>query len=227
MAKKKRITRKELLKEPDEFYTHSSRLFRYILEHKMQFVYGLAGVFALAIIISGVQYFSNRSENMAFALLDQGFAKYQVIVQKKKAKEARKEVETDFLNILDKYSGKDGGKIARLIYANICYKAGDFDKAIELYARSLKDFEGKPFIKTLALKGLGYSHEGKEDYQTAATYFDKVASAPDSKQKDEALFHLGLIYAEIGDHPKSKEMFDKIIADHPDSIYVAMIKEKT
>ncbi|MFC1886130.1 tetratricopeptide repeat protein [Thermodesulfobacteriota bacterium] len=227
MAKKKRITRKELLKEPDEFYTHSSILFRYILEHKKEFIYGLCAVFALAVIISGIRFFSNRAETKAFAMLDLAVVKYQALAQKKDLKEALKEAEADFEKIVDIYSGKEGGKIARLTYANICQRAGEFDKAITLYNRSLKDFKDEPFIKRLTIKGLAYSHEAKKDYQTAIQYFDMLASGSDADPKDEILFHLGVIYAEMGDAQKSKEAFDKIIANYPGSMYVEMIKEMT
>jgi tetratricopeptide (TPR) repeat protein len=226
MAKKKRITRKELLKEPDEIYIHSSRLFRYILEHKTQFAYGLGAVFAVLIIVAGIRFFSHRAEKKATALLDQGVAKYAAEVKSKGPVKAHTEVEKEFERILDKYSKKDAGKLARLIYANICYKAGKADKAISLYKRSLKDFEDDPFLQTLILSGLGYSHEEKKEYETAVGYFDRIASSQSASLKDEALFNLGRLYAQLGNVQKSKDAFQKIITDHPDSMYIEMIKEQ-
>jgi len=196
------------------------------MEHNTQFAYGLGAILALAIIISGIRYFSNKAENKAFAMLDQGFAKYEAIVKNKGQEKAYKEVQNDFEQILKKYSGKEGGKIASLIYANICYKAGESDKAIALYQKALKDFTDNQFIKVLIFSGLGYSHEEKKEYKAAIKYFNLIASAPGSSLKDEALFNLGRLYAEMGDGEKSREAFKKIISDHPDSIYVELIKEK-
>ena len=36
--------------------------------------------------------------------------------------------------------------MARLIYANICYEAGNYQQAIDLYSTSLKDFADHPMI---------------------------------------------------------------------------------
>ena len=44
--------------------------------------------------------------------------------------------------------------------------------------------------------------------------------------KDDALFNLGKIYAELGDSAKSEQAFRKILADHPHSIYTEAVKEK-
>ena len=53
MAKKRKKTRKELLKEPDEFITLSSKLIGFGVEHKNQLIYGLGIIVALALIVSG------------------------------------------------------------------------------------------------------------------------------------------------------------------------------
>ena len=57
MAKKRKKTRKELLKEPDEFMTLSGKLIKFAVEHKKQLTYGLGIILALVVIISGVRFF--------------------------------------------------------------------------------------------------------------------------------------------------------------------------
>ena len=141
MAKKIKKTRKELLKEPDEFITISGKLIGFIVDHKNQLTYALGIIVALALIFSGYRFFSIRSENKASALLDQGLAKYEKYKNDKQPVEAYDQVSADFQLIIDKYSSKQSGKIARLTYANICYEAGKYEQAIELYKRSLKEFE--------------------------------------------------------------------------------------
>ena len=159
-------------------------------------------------------------------MLDQSFSKYQTIAQQKDSDKAFREVEEEFQQILNKYSGKDGGKISRLIYANLCYRAGEYGKAIALYNQALEDFEDNPFIKSLIFSGLGYAHEEQKAYQKAVGFFDRIVSTPGSPLKDEALFNLGRLYAELGEAQKSRGAFEKIITDHPDSMYIEMIKEK-
>ena len=226
MAKKHKKTRKELLKEPDEFMTISGKLIGFAVEHKNQLSYALIIIVALAVIISGYRFFAMRSENKASALLDQGIAKYEKAGNDEKPSETYDRVSADFQFILDKYGNKKSGKIARLTYANICYQAGKYDQAIELYKRSLKDFEKQPSIYNQVTSSLGYTYEQKQDYAGAAQYFEQLLSAPDSIMKGEALYHLGWLYDKLGQTEKSKDAYNKILSDHPDFIYIDLVKEK-
>ncbi len=132
----------------------------------------------------------------------------------------------DFNQIIENNWGKDSAKLARVMYANICYNAGDFDTATELYNKALSEFENNPFVKNLILSGLAYSQEGKKDYNAAAQYLEMIMSGPDDANKDEALFNLGRLYAVMGNKDKSAEAFNKIISDYKDSIYIDLAKEK-
>lgn len=222
----KKVTRKQLLKEPDEFITFSARLFQFAVKFKFQILVGIGVGCAVLILVSGFVYFSKKSEEKAFSLMQQGIKKYKTLSQTIGPAKAYQEVNTDFEYILKKYSSKDGGKLTRVSYADICYQAGEYDKAISLYRQSLKDLGDHQPVKYLALNGLGYSYAAKQEYQEAATYFQKIASGPESVMKDEALFNLGRIYHTLGNPEKSKESYEKIVSDHPDSIYIELAKDK-
>ena len=62
MAKKPKKTRKQLLKEPDEFITLSSKVIKTAIEYKTQIAWALGVTLAIAVIISGLRFFSTRSE---------------------------------------------------------------------------------------------------------------------------------------------------------------------
>ena len=88
------------------------------------------------------------------------------------------------------------------------------------------DLNDEPFLKNLILSGLGYSYKAKKDYKTSAKYFEIILAIPDNSVKDEALFNLGELYAEIGDKDKSTDAFNKILSDHSGSMYTEIVKEK-
>ena len=67
MAKKQKKTRKELLKEPDEFMTLTGKVIGFAVDHRTQLTYGLGIVLALVIIVSGVRFFSIRAEKKSAA----------------------------------------------------------------------------------------------------------------------------------------------------------------
>ncbi|MDF1590906.1 MAG: tetratricopeptide repeat protein [Desulfobacterales bacterium] len=222
----KKVTRKQLLKEPDEFITFSARLFQFALKYKTRLLAGVGLVCAVLILLSGLVYFSKKSEEKAFSLMQQGLAKYKTLSQTIGTAKAYQEVNADFEFILKKYSSKEGGKLARVSYADICYKAGEYDKAISLYRESLETLGDHQPVKYLVLSGLGYSYAAKQAYQEAATYFQKISSGPESIMKDESLFNLGRIYHILGNPEKSKASYEKIVSDHPDSIYMELAKDK-
>ena len=227
MAKKKRVTRKQLLKEPDEFITFSGKLIQFGMQYKTQLTYVAAVLVALIVVVSGYRFFSIRSENAAEALLNQALAKYQSALDGQDSQKAYQSVSADFQLILNQYGSKNSGKIARIIFANISFDAGEYAKAIELYRQSMEDFKDHAFMNNLIRSDLGYAHEQLNDIPSALSYFEKIAENQEPILRDEALFNLGVLYEKSGDHQKSAEAFQRIINEHPDSMYIEIVKERS
>jgi len=225
---KKRVTRsrKRQLEEPDKFISFTAKIVGIVAKYKT-FLLSVAGAIMLIIIaISSFYYYSDRAESKASVMLAKSLAKYEKIKTEQGAVKAYREVSDDFIQIVENNWGKDRAKLAMVMYANICYNAGEFDRATELYNKALSGFENNPFVKNLIFNGIAYSREGKKDYNTAVEYFNKILSGPDDKIKDETLFNLGRLYAVMGNKEKSIEAFNKIITDYKDSNYTDLAKEK-
>ena len=122
---------------------------------------------------------------------------------------------------------KNSGKIARVIFANICFDAGDYAKAIELYRQSLEDFKNHAFMNNLLRSDLGYAHGQLNDIPSAVSSFEKIAENQEPILRDEALFNLGVLYEKSGDPQKSADAFQRIITEHPDSMYIEIVKERS
>ena len=225
MAKKK-LTRKELLKEPDQFMTFSGKFFRFATEYKSQIVYGILGVIVVILAVTAFHYFSDRAENRAFMLLKKGMDLYSLTLDKKDPRQAFLAVEKDFDDLFNKYGKKDGGRFARLIFANMCFDAGEIDKAIDMYQQSLKDFSHQPSLRNFVLSGLAHAYQAKKDDVNAAKYFESIIEGTGTTLKDDALFNLGMLYAKMGQKQKSEETFEKLVSDYSDSIYIEIAKEK-
>ena len=225
---KKRVSRsrKRQLEEPDKFISFSARFLGFLTKYKFPLLSAGGVIFAVIIVISSVYYYSDRAKNKASVMLTNSLTKYEKIKTEQGAVKAYQEVADDFNKIIENSWGKDSAKLATVMYANICYNAGDFDTATELYNKALSVFENNPFIKNLILNGLAYSQEGKKDYNTAAKYLEMIMSEPDDTNKDETLFNLGRLYALMGNKDKSLEVFNKIITDYKDSNYTDLAKEK-
>ena len=225
MARKKK-TRKELLKTPDEFLTLSGKALGLITTYQKQISYALCAVVAIAVIIMGYRFFAQRAEANAFSMLDQAQSKYEQLEETSSANEAYSQVSPDFQTILKKYGGNAGGKIARVVYANISYNAGQYAEAIKLYEASLKGFENDKLIYHLMLSNLGYAYLMMDDERNAALYFEKAAAETDSLVREGALFNLGLIYQKLGETEKSRQTFQQIVTSYPNSVYGDIVREK-
>lgn len=226
MAKKKKVKRKELLNKPDEFITFSSKMFKFASVYKTQLFFGFLIFIVLIVSIVGLGYYSNKAEKQASNLLGMMMAKYEAVKNKNGSVAAYQAVEKDAQMLLDEYSKREGGKLARVLFADICYNAGEIDKAIELYTNSLNSFDEHSAVKYFVLSGLGYSYEQKNDYKTALKYFQMIVDGNNNAMKEGALFNLGRIYAETGDKEKSVAAFKRVLSDYSDSIYVELIKER-
>jgi tetratricopeptide (TPR) repeat protein len=226
MAKKKKITRKELLSKPDEFITFSSKMLEFASAYQSQIFIGFIICLVLIGSVVGIRYYSNKAEKQTSDLLAVMMTKYEFIKSKSGPVVAYQAVEKESQLLLNELSNRKGGKLARVLYADMCYHAGEIDKAIELYTKALRHFSDTSAVRYFVLNGLGYCYEEKSDLKTAVKYFQMVVEGHDNALKGEALYHLGRIYAEIGDHEKSRAAFKKVLSDYGDSIYVDLIKER-
>lgn len=226
MAKKKKISRKELLNKPDEFINISTKIFNFVSQYQAQIIFGLIIIIVLIVSAAGMRFYINKAEKEASNLLSMIMSKYKIVHDRGGPEAAYQAVEEDVQKLLAEYSNREGGKLARVLFADICYRADKTDKAIELYTMALNTFNNKSAIKYFVLNGLGYCYEKKSDNKKAVMYFQMVVDGHDNAMKGEALFNLGRIYAEMGDREKSQAAFKKVLSDYSDSIFAELVKER-
>ena len=224
----KRISRsrKRELETPDEFITFTGKLLQTAAQNRQKII-GAGCVLAVFIlIIAGFRYYSIQTERKAFELLQAGLDKINTMNEDNDAEKLRAEIKTDFETVVNKYSGKKAGKIARVLLADMASDAGDYDSAISLYSRSLKDFDKDPFYSALIFRGLAHTCELNGDNEGAKKYMETVKAKPDVGFKDEMLYNLGRMASKSDRHDKKTEYFQEILASYPDSVYADMVKEK-
>ncbi len=219
-------SRKELLKKPDEFITLTGKAIGFARDYQNHIFYAVCAIIVVGLIFWGYRYFAQRAEVKAFSMLQQTQSEYQTLKAASSAPEAYSKVAEAFQGIIKKYGGNAGGKLARVIFANISYDAGQYDKAIALYKQSLEDFKDDKAVYNLILNSLGYAYQKMDDTQNAVMYFERAATAKDSIVREEALFNLGWVYQKLGEAAKSQQTLQTILDDYPNSIYFDMVQEE-
>jgi tetratricopeptide (TPR) repeat protein len=226
VAAAKKKTRKELLKEPDEFLTLSSRALGWVAQHKKEINAAVLAVLVVALLFSGYVFYANQQEAKAASLLAQALDKLERLSAGKATQKAVQDVSDDFKRIFNDYGSRSNGSVARLIFANLCYETGDYQQAADLYKASLSPFADQPLIHFQILKSLGYTYEALKDPATAVVYFEQAQSTGDKSLQDDVLFHLGDLYARLGQKDKSADAFKRILSDYPDSVYANLVRQK-
>lgn len=221
------LARKKELQEPDEFITLSSRALQYVLENKRE-VAGAVGVFMLTLaLITGWGYYSEYKEKKAFTTLSRQLGQYETLVKKSGETSAREEALKEGDRFVEKYSGTGAGLVAGAKFAAMHYRNGDYDRAISTCNRALKAVDSGSSYYNGLLLFMGLSHEAKGDEDNALSYYEKVVAGPSPLKKDEALFHMGLIYNAKGNREKRDEVFKKLTSEYPASLFHDVVREKS
>ncbi len=224
---KKRISRKQLLKEPDEFFTGTGKLINWAKENLKQLLIGVGVFFGLIIFIAFFGYFREVRIQAASDLLSQSLTKYQADTDESKAVEALAEVRADFERLVNSYGGLPAGQLGGLLFGHICMAGQAVDEAIPHYEKALNDFGNDSSLINIILNGLGSAHAQKGNYQEAIEYYKQLVAGSSTVLKDAALFHLGMLYGQLDKPEESKKAYLQLRTDFPDSMYADIVQEKT
>jgi tetratricopeptide (TPR) repeat protein len=227
MAKKKRVTRKQLLKEPDEFLTFSAKAIRFGAENQKAISYALIALVVAVLSVALFRYFSNLSERKAYAVFEQGLNHYMGQTSGKTSAHFKDQAKEAFAEVLRKYPSTRAAELSLPLYADVSYEAGAYDQAIELYQRALKALSSEDkTLKRLIWNNLAYAYEGKKDYNTAAQYYEKITGAEGAFLKADAYFNLGRVYEAMGHQERARKAYDHLVKDYPGAVNFQVAKEK-
>ena len=224
---KNRVTRKQLLKEPDEFLNSTGRLIEWARGNAKSLLWGGVIFLALVILSSAYGYFQARWANAAEVMLGQALAKYQNEIQTKDAQAALAVVRSDFDTLLNSYGSQPAGRLGEVIYGNVCLAGQAYDDAIAHYTSALTTFGADPSLSNIILNGLGTAYLEKGDYTQALEQLKKIADGSGSVFKDAALFNLGRLYTQLGKTEEGRQAYERLSADFPQSMYADLAKEQT
>lgn len=223
---KKRVTRKQLLKEPDEFITTTGKLIGWAREHTKQLMVGGGLFVGLLILVASYGYYQKNQSDAAILLYSQAMAKYQNAGGEKEPATALAAAQSDLERLTSDYGGQPAGKLGRIMYANLSLAAEARDKAVAIYTSALKDFGSDISLANFICNGLGAAYSQKGDFPAAIENYEKIVSSTSSVLKDAALFHLGRLYEDMGQSDKGQDAYRQLSTDFPDSMFAEIAKDK-
>lgn len=221
----KKVSRKKLLNEPDEFITTTGRVIQFLRENQRRLtIYGIVAAAVIAAGFLGYSYF-RWQEGKAEAIQQQALQLYQTAYSQtgnlEKEKENYKKSLEKFQEALGVYGRGATGQVSQLYIGNCYYAMREYDNAIQAYGQCL---EG-PF-RTLALQSLGYAYEAKGDYAKALENFSKNAEGASNPEQEEGLLGVARCYEALKQPAKALEAYQKALSKNPKSKMAEFIQWK-
>jgi tetratricopeptide (TPR) repeat protein len=223
----KKVSRKKLLKEPDEFISTTARTIEFFTTYQRQILRLAIIVLVVVAAVAGGFYYLRWQEGKALDMQDQGLKLYQE-AYRSSLENPGTEKKEDFKKALDKFqealSAYKWGRTAQIseLYLGNCYFGlKEYDQAQTAYSRCL---EG-PF-RPIALNGLAYSCEAKGDWNKALEYFQKGCDSRDNPFQLESMLGTARCYEAMSQKPKALEAYQKALAQFSKSTMAEFIRWK-
>lgn len=226
MAVKKRITRKQLLKEPDTFMTFTGKAVAFLTAHQKQIGYLAVGCLVAVIAVAGFWYFSGLSEDKAYALLNEGLTHYGQAGPDQPEGHFNKVARERLHQLVSEYGSTTAGKLGWKLYGDVSYEAGEYDAAVKAYETALNFLADYDSLSPLIWNSLAYAYEGKQDLNGAIQCWEKVTGFSGTVAKPDAYFNLGRMYEQRMDDEKAEAAYRKVVEEFPDSVHADVARGK-
>ena len=223
MAKKK-ITRKELLKNEDEFISLSARASQYILAHAKTIKYLLYGLAIIAIIVLGGSLYYKHLNKKALATYNTAYKALVGNASPETSEEDLQKSIEEFERLIKDYGWTKMATLAIPQLAYLKFDQGKFDEAISLYQTYLEKEKSNTIYRSMAYFGLAAAYEARGNYQSAINALEQVSKGKNDFLKEEALFSMGRLYDLSGQTKRSQEVFKEFIGRFKDSPLLPLAK---
>lgn len=220
MARKK-VSRKELLKKPDEFLTLSTKIIIFVREHVRQFQYlgiALAGLIIIGVGINAyLKYINNKGQN-AYNMALYSTLKY---TDSEDNQEGLKEAEELFNEVIDRYGISKASRLALPEVAYLKFLQKEYDEAITKYQDFLDKVSDDPY-QSLAMMALAVCYEEKGDYEKAIGILEEIRSGPDDFFKEQAMLSLARVYRLVNKQDKSNDILKEFVDKFQTSAFLPL-----
>jgi tetratricopeptide (TPR) repeat protein len=212
MTRTKKIIKKKL-KEPDDFFTFTERTFLFITHHSKPIAVGGVIVLILLLSIFFFQRWGKKNEESAYQMFNLAVETYQMVSAQYRegSLQEYKNVLEKFNEVLTKFPRTSFGKLSILYKGNIHLQVGEFGEAIKAYESFLQKVGKEKLYRSFAMEGLGYSYEGKKDYEKAMNAYQKVVDVGESFQLANAYLGMGRCYEKMGKNKEAIENYKNFL----------------
>ncbi len=227
MAEKK-ISRKDLLNEPDEFMTWTASAIQYGREHPGHVSTALTVAICIVVaVFAGYGYLQYR-KSVAHELFEKAYLDYRKASITPEADQAKAwdRCLAEFEQVSRKYGSLPSGELGLLYAGHVLYKKGDYKGAAQSYEKMQST--------SLAAKGLGplvTYHQAMTamamgDNEQAILFFDRLAKNTKSPYLREAYSSIAKIYLATGKNKEALQAYKQYLKMYPQAPDAASVRAK-
>jgi len=208
MTRTKKIIKKKL-KEPDEFITLTERAYLFLTRHAKPVAAGGVIVLVLILAFFFFQRWEKKKEGNAYQMFTLAVETYQAASTpyREGSLQEYKDVLEKFDEIVTKFPRTSAGKLSMLFEGNLHLRLSEYEEAIKAYDAFLQKAGKEKLYRIFAMEGLGYSYEGKKDYQKALNAYQKIVELGETFQSPDAYLGMGRCYEKLGKNKEAVENY--------------------
>ena len=213
----KKISRKELLKSPDEFLTFSEKVYEFIKTNSKQVVTGVIVAVMLILVVIGITSYRKYSISQAVT----AYSKAAEALSSNQPLDDQTALQT--VEKLEKfvadYSGTGPAHYALMDLGPLYFQLKDYKKAEKSLLAFLDgaDADRDKHFKPAVLSSLAYIYEAQGDFAKAAARWEEVIALPGEMLKEEAYKALGRDYQALGENEKARKSYSTFLEKFPTS----------
>jgi tetratricopeptide (TPR) repeat protein len=215
---KKRVTRKQLLKGPDEFLTFSEKAALFIKEHDRESKY-LAGALIAVLLIylgmsTGLGYIHKKGQNAYNMAYDIMMA--QDMDLSPESEELKQSAEL-FQRVINDYGLSKASRLALPELAYLKTVEKKCEEAIPLYQEFMEKAPKNSPYQSLARLAIAACHESMGEFEQAIEILNQVTAKADDLFREQAMFSLARVYRLAGQQDKAKEVLEAFVKEFDSS----------
>ena len=214
-AQKKSISRKELLKKPDEFITTSNKIAKWVTAHYQKVIWVGAVVILVAGAFFGYRAYAAHQEK-------QGREAYFAALESPESAQKIKKLSA----VTTDYPRTQGAQKAWISLGHLYYQQKDFTRALTAYRSALSQGKLLPEFQSLINESLAYVLEEKGDLKGAADAFSQILKGPDPLVKENAYLNLARVFIKLGQTKEAKSAYQDFLKAFPNSTYAPLVRDR-
>jgi tetratricopeptide (TPR) repeat protein len=214
-AQKKSISRKELLKKPDEFITTSNKIANWVTIHYQKVIWVGVVVLLTAGAFFGYRAYAAHQEK-------QGREGYFAALELPDINQKIKKLSS----VAADYPRTQGALKAWISLGHLYFQQKDFPRALNAYRSALSRGKLPPEVQSLITESLAYVLEEKGDLKEAADTFGQILKGSDSLLKENAHLNLARVYVKLGQPKEAKSTYQDFLKSFPNSIYAPLVRDR-